>query len=227
MQSEMEQLERKIGYTFEDKLLLKRALTHTSYMNEQRINKNGNYERVEFLGDAVLEVLSSEYLYLNYPQMGEGDMTKLRAALVCEGALAKCAKELELSDYILLGKGEEMMGGRQKESIIADVMEAVIGAIFLDGGFEAARAFIHKFVLNDIEEKQMYYDAKSSLQILTQKEKLGQVHYVVVGENGPEHDKEFECAVYVADKQMGTGKGKSKKEAEQKAALEAIVLLKN
>ena len=226
MQIKMEQLEKEIGYNFKDKLLLKRALTHTSFANEQKINKNGHYERLEFLGDAVLELLTSEYLYLNNEEMVEGAMTKLRAAIVCEMSLAKSANEISLSDYIFLGKGESATGGRKRDSIISDVMEAVIGAMYLDGGLEAAKTFVHKYILKDLEERQLFYDAKSSLQEYVQREKIGTISYVLVAESGPEHQKEFECAVNIGDKCMGTGKGKNKKEAEQQAALEAMLSLK-
>ena len=226
MNEKIEKLEQTIGYSFQDKMLIKRALTHTSFSNEQRINKNGDYERLEFLGDAVLELLSSEYIYKENETMGEGAMTKLRAAIVCEPSLAQCAKEIELSDYILLGKGESAMGGRKRDSIVSDVLEALIGALYLDGGIEVAKEFVHKFVLNDIEHKQLVYDAKSSLQELVQKEKKGQISYLLLSESGPEHEKEFRCAVEINGKRMGMGIGRNKKEAEQKDAAEALFLLK-
>ncbi len=226
MKEKIEKLEQVIGYTFRDKLLIKRALTHTSFANEQRINKNGDYERLEFLGDAVLELLTSEYIYLNNSAMGEGAMTKLRAMIVCETSLAQSAKEIELSEYIFLGKGESAMGGRKRDSIVSDVMEALIGAMYLDGGMEVAKQFVHKYILTDIENKKLVYDAKSSLQELVQKRKAGQIAYVLLTEKGPEHSKEFECAVEIDGKRMGTGVGKNKKEAEQKAAAAALLLLK-
>ena len=226
MNEKIEKLEQTIGYSFQDKLLVKRALTHTSFSNEQRINKNGDYERLEFLGDAVLELLSSEYIFKANETMGEGAMTKLRAAIVCEPSLAQCAKEIELSEFILLGKGESAMGGRKRDSIVSDVFEALIGALYLDGGIEVARQFVHKYVLNDIEHKQLIYDAKSSLQELVQKEKKGQIQYLLLSESGPEHEKEFSCAVLIDGKRMGMGIGKNKKEAEQKAAAEALFLMK-
>lgn len=226
MQFEMEQLEEKIGYRFKDKMLLRRALTHTSFANEQKINKNGHYERLEFLGDAVLELLTSEYLYLNNEDMEEGAMTKLRAAIVCEMSLAKSANEISLNNYIFLGKGESATGGRERDSIISDVMEAVIGALYLDGGLEVAKSFVHKYILKDLEERRLFYDAKSSLQEYVQRKKLGSISYILLAENGPEHKKEFECAVNVGETRMGTGKGKNKKEAEQQAALEAMLSLK-
>lgn len=227
MKEKVEKLEQVIGYTFKDKLLVKRALTHTSFANEQKINKNGDYERLEFLGDAVLELLTSEYIYLNNSKMGEGAMTKLRSMTVCEPSLAQSAKQIDLSEYILLGKGESAMGGRKRDSIISDVMEALIGALYLDGGMEAAKRFVHQYILTDIKDKKVVYDAKSSLQELVQKRKAGQITYVLLAENGPEHNKEFECAVEIDGKRMGTGIGKNKKEAEQKAAAEALSFLKN
>lgn len=226
MNGKIEKLEKIIGYTFKDKMLFKRALTHTSFANEQRINKNGDYERLEFLGDAVLELLTSEYIYLNNSEMGEGSMTKLRSMIVCETALAQSAKQIELSEYIFLGKGESAMGGRKRESIISDVMEALIGAMYLDGGIDVAKQFVHKYILTDIENKELIYDAKSSLQEFVQKRKAGQIGYVLLSEIGPEHDKQFECAVEIDGNRMGTGVGRNKKEAEQKAAAEALLLLK-
>ena len=226
MNEKIEKLERIIGYSFKDKLLVKRALTHTSFSNEQKINKNGDYERLEFLGDAVLELLSSEYIYLTNASMGEGTMTKLRAAIVCEPSLAQCANAFGLSEFIYLGKGESAMGGRKRDSIVSDVLEALIGALYLDGGMEEAKKFVHKYILIDIENKQVMYDAKSSLQELVQKNKAGQIKYILLSESGPEHDKEFQCAVEIDGKRMGIGIGRNKKEAEQKAAAEALFDLK-
>lgn len=226
MQFGMERLEKEIGYEFKDKKLLKRALTHTSFANEQKINKNGHYERLEFLGDAVLELLTSEYLYLSNEEMVEGAMTKMRAAIVCEMSLAKSAAEISLSNYIYLGKGESATGGRKRDSIISDVLEAVIGALYLDGGLDVAKAFVHKYILKDLEERQLFYDAKSSLQEFVQKNKSGVLNYVLLDVSGPEHNKEFKCAVNIDGKCWGTGKGKNKKEAEQQAALEAMIALK-
>ena len=226
MNEKIEKLEQIIGYSFKDKMLVKRALTHTSISNEQKINKNGDYERLEFLGDAVLELLSSEYIYLTNETMGEGAMTKLRAAIVCEPSLAQCANAFGLSEFIFLGKGESAMGGRKRDSIVSDVLEALIGALYLDGGMEEAKKFIHKYILIDIKNKEVMYDAKSSLQELVQKNKAGQIKYILLSENGPEHDKEFQCAVEIDGKQMGIGIGRNKKEAEQKAAAEALFELK-
>lgn len=152
----LEELEKRIGYTFRDKKLLRQALTHSSFANEQKINKLEDYERLEFLGDAVLELVSSDFLFHENPQMPEGKLTKLRSSMVCEPALAYCARDLELGQYMLLGKGEEATGGRGRDSITSDVMEAVIGAMYLDGGFQAAHDFIHRFVLSDLENKILF-----------------------------------------------------------------------
>lgn len=164
----LEELEKRIGYTFRDKKLLRQALTHSSFANEQKINKLEDYERLEFLGDAVLELVSSDFLFHENPQMPEGKLTKLRSSMVCEPALAYCARDLELGQYMLLGKGEEATGGRGRDSITSDVMEAVIGAMYLDGGFQAAHDFIHRFVLSDLENKILFYDSKTVLQEMIQ-----------------------------------------------------------
>jgi ribonuclease-3 len=162
-------LEKKIGYTFRNRYLLECALTHTSYANEQKIRTYEDYERIEFLGDAVLELVSSEFLYKTFPDRHEGEMTKLRSTLVCEPALAYCAKDLHLEDFIRFGRGEELSGGRHKDSIIADVCEAVIGAMYLDSGeLEPPRQFIMQFILSDLENKQLFYDSKSTLQEMAQ-----------------------------------------------------------
>ena len=155
------ELENKIGYHFKDKLLFRRALTHSSFANEQKINKYEDYERLEFLGDAVLELVSSEFLFHRNDSMKEGELTKLRASMVCESALAYCARQFGLEEYILLGKGEEMTGGRNKDSIICDVMEAIIGAIYLDSGMEEASGYIHKFILSDLDNKKLFYATKN------------------------------------------------------------------
>lgn len=219
-------LEERIGYHFQNISLLKQALTHSSFTNEQKINRQKHYERLEFLGDAVLELVSSEFLYHNNPQMPEGEMTKLRASMVCEPSLAFCARDLELGQFILLGKGEESTGGRKRDSITSDVMEAVIGAIFLDGGIEPAKEFINRFILSDLEDKQLFYDSKTNLQELIQGTLKKEIHYEPVAEYGPEHDKTFVVEVYMDQEKIGTGEGRTKKAAEQKAAYEALLLLR-
>ena len=224
---DISRFEQLIGYTFRDKQLLVQAFTHSCFVNEQKINKHPDYERLEFLGDAVLEMISSAYLFRKFPDKKEGEMSKMRASLVCEGALAFDAKVLDLNSYILLGKGEEATGGRDKESIIADVMEAVIGALFLDGGIEESKRFIDSYVLTNTDAMQMFGDSKSMLQETAQGENLGEVRYEICGESGPEHDKIFEVRVYVGDKNLGEGTGKTKKAAEQKAASQALLVLKN
>ena len=224
---DISRFEQLIGYTFRDKQLLVQAFTHSSFVNEQKINKHPDYERLEFLGDAVLEMISSAYLFRKFPDKKEGEMSKMRASLVCEGALAFDAKVLDLKSYILLGQGEETTGGRDKESIIADVMEAVIGALFLDGGIEQSKRFIDSYILTNTDAVVMFGDSKSMLQEVAQGENLGEVRYEICGESGPEHDKIFEVRVYVGDKNLGEGTGKTKKAAEQKAASQALLVLKN
>ena len=219
----LRELEQKIGYCFRNKQLLRQAVTHSSYANEQKINKSGNYERLEFLGDAVLELVSSDFIYHAHPDMAEGQMTKYRASLVCEPALAFCARQIGLETYILLGKGEEATGGRGRDSIISDVMEAVIGAIYSDSGMEEAKAYIHRFILSDLEHKQLFYGAKTVLQEEVQRENKGTLHYELVREEGPEHDKNFVVEAMVGDVRVGFGSGHSKKAAEQKAAYEALL----
>ncbi len=226
MSNSIDELEKLIGYEFRDKSLLKQALTHSSYVNEQKINRSGDYERLEFLGDAVLEVVSSEFLFHKYPDLPEGKLTKLRASMVCEPSLAICARDLNLGSYILLGKGEESTGGRNRESITSDVMEAIIGAIFLDGGMDKAKAHIERFVLSDLEDKALFYDSKSTLQEVLQGELKKEFEYVLNAERGPEHDKEFDVSVIVEGKELGNGKGRTKKAAEQQAAYQALLKLR-
>ena len=220
-------LEDKIGYFFEDKLLLKQALTHSSYANEQKINKSGDYERLEFLGDAVLEVVSSEFLFHKYPDLPEGKLTKLRASMVCESSLAMCARDLDLGSYIFLGKGEEATGGRNRESITSDVMEAIIGAIFLDGGMEKAKLHINRFILSDLEDKALFYDSKSRLQEVLQGVLKKEFEYILNSESGPEHDKTFDVSVVSLGEELGRGTGRTKKGAEQQAAYQALLKLRD
>jgi len=218
----LKELEEKIGYVFKKKELLKQALTHSSFSNEQKINKFENYERLEFLGDAVLELLSSQFFFENYPEMSEGEMTRLRSSMVCEPALAFCARDISLGQYILLGKGEEATGGRQRDSITSDVMEAVIGAIYLDGGFEQADRFVKKYILSDLEDKQLFYDSKTILQEKVQK--LGKdLVYVIVDESGPEHNKMFTVEARIEGRTVGKGQGRNRKSAEQKAAYQVLL----
>ncbi|MBR4981027.1 MAG: ribonuclease III [Lachnospiraceae bacterium] len=220
------ELEKRIEYTFQNNALLKQALTHSSYANEQKIRKNGDYERLEFLGDAVLEMISSEFLFKENPEMPEGKLTKLRSSLVCEPALAQCAKEIDLGSYMLLGKGEEATGGRYRESITSDVMEALIGALYLDGGYEIARDFIYKYILSDIENRILFYDSKTVLQEIIQTKPNQKLVYELVDEIGPDHNKEFVVEALLNGVKIGFGQGKTKKAAEQQAAYEAILAIR-
>ncbi len=220
--SDSGKLEEKIGYRFKDRELLRQALTHSSFTNEQKINRQKNYERLEFLGDAVLELASSKFFFLNNEDMTEGQMTKMRSSMVCEPALAFCAKDLDLGEYIFLGKGEEATGGRERDSIVSDVMEALIGAIYLDSGFEEAEKFILQFVLSDLESKQLFYDSKTILQEKVQK-KGQSLRYELVGESGPDHDKQFTVEAYIDDKAISRGTGRTKKSAEQQAAYAVLL----
>lgn len=222
MKEKLEKLQEMIGYQFKDPGLLTHALTHSSYANEKHWDKTRCNERLEFLGDAVLEVISSDFLFHTYESMPEGEMTKLRASLVCEPTLAYCADVIPLGDYLLLGKGEDLTGGRKRPSVVSDAMEAVIGAIYLDGGLANAKEFIHRFILNDIEHKQLFYDSKTILQELVQEKGLQPIEYVLTGEEGPDHDKCFTVVVQVNGQVVGNGTGHTKKAAEQAAAYQAI-----
>ena len=220
------ELEKKLDYSFKNPEYLLKALTHSSYANEQKLEKTDDYERLEFLGDAVLELSVSDYLFKNMPDLREGEMTKLRAALVCEPTLAFCARALDLNNYILLGKGEEMTGGRTRDSIISDVFEAVTGAIYLDGGLERAKAFIYEYVLTDMYNKIEFVDSKTNLQEYVQDKGL-ELRYELLSEKGPAHDREYEAAVIVDNKEIARGAGKSKKHAEQEAAYSALLKIRN
>lgn len=221
-----EQLENMIGYKFRRRELLETALRHSSYVNEHRMNRLECNERLEFLGDAVLELVSSEYLFAQFPGMPEGELTKLRASLVCEPTLAFCAREIRLGEFLKLGKGEERTGGRKRDSITSDALEAVIGSIYLDGGFSEAKAFILRFVLNDIEHKKLFFDSKTNFQEMVQGKIPGDITYHLIGESGPDHDKVFSVEVHIGECCMGQGTGRTKKAAEQMAAYHAICKLK-
>lgn len=218
----MKELEQIIGYTFKNKSLLRQALTHSSYANEKKLGRLGCNERLEFLGDAVLELISSDFLYAHFPNVPEGQLTKKRASLVCEPSLAFCARQFDLPKYLLLGRGEDMTGGRNRDSIVSDATEALLGAIYLDGGFADAKEFVLRFILNDIENKQLFYDSKTILQEIVQEKGLQPIEYRLVGESGPDHDKQFAVEVYVNGKKVGEGTGHTKKAAEQAAAYQAI-----
>ena len=218
----VKELEQKIGYVFKDKSLIERALMHSSYTNEKHLKKYECNERLEFLGDAVLELVSSAYLFNEFPKVSEGELTKTRASMVCEPSLAMCARDIGLGDYLLLGKGEEATGGRKRDSITSDAMEALIGAIYLDGGFTNAKEFIHHFILTDLEDKKLFYDSKT----IVQANMTGNVSYELIDEQGPDHNKIFEVEARIGGKAWGCGKGSSKKSAEQQAAYEAILNLR-
>ncbi len=220
-------LQETIGYSFTNTNMLVHAMTHSSFVGEKKMKKEKSNERLEFLGDAVLELCSSEFLYMNYKDMPEGELTKLRASAVCEFALAGCARNIELGKYIILGKGEIMTGGMERDSILSDAFEALIGAIYLDGGFASAKEFVFRFVMNDLENKQLFYDSKTILQEMIQKAHTGELSYKLIAEKGPDHCREFVAGVYIDDKMCATGKGTSKKSAEQAAAYEAILAIKN
>lgn len=221
---DLQELQRKIRYTFRDRALLRLALTHSSYSNEHGLSRLHSNERLEFLGDAVLEVITSDYLFHTFPDKPEGEMTKQRASIVCEPTLAACADEVGLGDYLYLGKGEESAGGRGRHSIVSDALEAVIGAIYLDGGFASAKEFVEGFVLSDLDQKELFFDSKTILQEIAQKD--GQlVSYDLLGESGPDHNKVFEASVSVGGELLARGRGKSKKAAEQAAAQAAIETL--
>ena len=220
-------LQKIIGYKFNDVNMLLHAMTHSSYVGERKLDKLKSNERLEFLGDAVLELCSSEFLYKNYEYLPEGELTKIRASAVCEFSLAECARSINLGNFIVLGRGEIMTEGMKRDSILSDAFEALIGAIYLDGGFATAKDFVFRFVMNDLEHKQLFYDSKTILQEMVQKEHTNSLSYKIIDESGPDHCREFTVAVYVGNKYIATGKGKSKKTAEQQAAYEALLKLKD
>ncbi len=224
--SNLSVLEESIGYTFKDISLLELAVTHSSVAHERSINRSQYNERIEFLGDSVLELVSSEFLYLNFPEKKEGELTKLRASLVSEIPLAASAREIGLGDFLKLGVGEDKTGGRYRDSILSDAFEAVIGAIYMDGGLEPAKTFILKYVLTDIENKTLFSDSKSVLQEFTQDKLKSEVNYRIISETGPDHDKHFVAVACVGERVLGQGEGRSKKAAEQAAAYAALLDLK-
>ena len=222
-----EMLKRDFDITFKDVDLLDAAFTHASYVNEtpERKKKLKYYERIEFLGDAVLELISSEFLFFEDEKMPEGQLTKARASMVCEPSLAFCAREIQLGDYLMLGKGEEVTGGRTRASVTSDALEALIGAIYLDGGFASAKEFILNFVLNDLEHKKLFYDSKTILQELVQANFSETISYHLIREEGPDHNKTFFVEVQIGNHVYGEGTGKTKKTAEADAAYNAIIKL--
>ncbi|MDD2980420.1 MAG: ribonuclease III [Hespellia sp.] len=226
MNAKLLELERKAGYKFQDIKRLERAMRHSSYTNEKHLPKYECNERLEFLGDAVLELVSSEFLFEEYPKEPEGKLTKTRASMVCEPALAFCAREIDLGSYLSLGRGEDATGGRERESITSDALEALIGAIYLDGGFTNAKEFIRNHILNDVEDKKLFYDSKTILQEMVQAQFEEKLSYELLKEEGPDHNKSFLVQVSIGKTCYGIGEGRTKKAAEQKAAYAAIMELK-
>lgn len=215
-----------IGYRYQDKGKLIQALTHRSYVNELKVRRDVHHnERLEFLGDAVLELAVSDYLFHKYKDKEEGKLTKLRAALVCEPSLAACARELNLGEYLSLGKGEMLTGGRERDSILSDALEAVIGSIYLDGGLEAATKFIRDKVLQQLNDQGLFVDSKSRLQEYVQNLSCGSVAYELIHEEGPDHRKQYTVQVVLEDKRFMIGTGSSKKAAEQEAAAKTLEYL--
>jgi len=219
-----QQLQEQIGIQFKNEKLLKQAFTHSSYVNEHRGKPFQDNERLEFLGDAVLELTVSHFLYTRYPKMSEGELTKLRAAIVCEPSLVSFANELKFGELVLLGKGEEYTGGRHRPALLADAFEAFIGSLYLDQGLEAVQAFLEKYVFPRVSQGEFMRitDYKSQLQEIVQHDSLGEIHYRIVKEHGPAHHREFISQVTLNGVVLGEGKGRSKKEAEQQAAAKAI-----
>lgn len=221
----MNKLEQNMGYEFKDSTLLKTALTHSSYANEAGKGTKYN-ERLEFLGDSVLSLIVSEYLFEAFPKMPEGELTKLRASLVCEKSLAKFSQKLEVGEFLLLGNGEEISGGRTRPSILADAFEALLAALYLDSDMERAKEYVLEFVKEALKEsKPSFKDYKTMLQEIIQQNREETVRYHLVGEYGPDHDKRFVVEVHLNSNVIGHGEGKSKKEAEQQAAKEALELM--
>ena len=216
-------LENAIGYRFRNITLLQNALAHSSFANERWHDSLKSNERLEFLGDSILGMVSAEFLYRNYPDRPEGELTRMRADMVCETSLARVANQIGLGDHLLLGHGEQQGGGRERASILADAVESVIAACFLDGGMEPAKAFISQFILCDVPEKRLRNaDYKTALQELVQQKKNQVISYELTGESGPDHDKHFAVRVLLNGVEIGTGEGTSKKRAEQDAARNAL-----
>ena len=223
----MTELENKIGYTFNNSALLKEALTHSSYANEHKSRHIKYNERLEFLGDAVLSIVVSDYIFKHCPELPEGELTKLRASLVCEKTLFEFAKKIELGNYLVLSKGERNNGGAERPSILSDAFEALIAAIYIDGGIEPVSKHILNFVIPAIKnsKKKIVKDYKTTLQEIVQKNPGEKLEYVLVEESGPDHNKHFVVEVHLNSNSIGKGGGRSKKEAEQQAAREALELM--
>lgn len=227
MHTDLKVLERKLGITFRNPELLRQAFTHSSYVNEHRMTASRDNERLEFLGDAVLELTVSEFLFAKYPDRTEGELTKQRASIVCEPSLVTFAETLHFGEYVLLGKGEEMTGGRTRPALLADVFESFVGALYLDQGLDAVQSFLRSHMFPSIawEGRPQIVDYKTQLQELIQQHGTGNLEYRIVDERGPAHEKEFLAEVWMEDRLLGRGTGRSKKEAEQQAAAQALVRL--
>ena len=225
-QEKMKDLQRLIGYKFKNENLLYEALSHSSFANEKKKPRRSN-ERLEFLGDSVLSIAVSDYIFKHFTHIPEGELTKLRASLVCENALFEFSKRIKLGEHIFLGKGEEMTGGRERPSIVSDAFEAVIAAIYLDGGMEKAREYVLSFIPKDITPAggKAFHDYKTELQEVIQRNPEEKIEYFLKGESGPDHDKHFDVQVLLNGMVIGEGSGKSKKNAEQAAAREALRLM--
>ncbi len=222
----IKELEAAIGYRFRNISFLQNALAHSSYANERWHNSLMSNERLEFLGDSILGMVVADHLYRSFPNRPEGELTRMRADMVCERALAKVANQIGLGGHILLGKGEELGGGRSRESILADAVESIIAACYLDGGMEAAKLFIDRFVLSDVPVTKLHNtDYKTALQELVQQKKNQIIQYTLVGESGPDHDKQFRVELSLNGEVVGHGTGTSKKRAEQEAAKVAFEAL--
>ncbi len=224
--TDLEAFEKKIGYTFKNKELLFEALSHSSFANENKRQRHSN-ERLEFLGDSVLSIIVSRYLFDHFKHLPEGELTKIRASLVCEKALFEFSKKIDLGSFIMLGRGEENSGGRERPSIVSDAFEAVIAAVYLDGGMEAAKPYVLSFMPEDIDSKKgsTLNDYKTILQEIIQKNPEEKVEYVLKEQSGPDHDKAFVVQVFLNSNVIGEGRGHSKKQAEQMAAKEALELM--
>lgn len=221
------QLQNELNFIFKDITLLNGALTHSSYANEHRKTNMIHNERLEFLGDSVLNLAVSDYIYKKYSYYPEGNLTKIRATVVCESALALIAKKIKLGDYLLLGKGEEATGGRNRDSILADALEALIGAMYLDKGFRDVQRFVIRLLEKEIIEAskkgELFIDYKTKLQETLQRNRKASIEYKIVKEEGPDHDKKFHILALIDKEEFGRGYGRSKKEAEQRAAKEVLI----
>ena len=223
----MQELEKRIGYTFRNKALLKEATTHSSFANEHKSQHIKYNERLEFLGDAVLSIVVSDYIFKNCPELPEGELTKLRASLVCEKSLFDFAKQINLGNYLVLSRGERHNGGASRPSILSDAFEALLAAIFIDGGIEPAKKHVLSFIVPAIKnsKQKRVKDYKTTLQEIVQKNPGEKLEYVLIGESGPDHNKHFVVEVHLNSNVIGKGGGRSKKEAEQQAAREALELM--